>query len=119
MRIFSFEKLKVWQKSRELAIVIYKTTNNFPAVEKFGLTSQMRRCVISIGSNIAEGSGRHSLKDKARFTEIAYRSALELLNQCILSQDLEFLSKQDYEKIRIDLSEILAMLDGLYKSQIN
>ena len=119
MRIFSFEKLKVWQKSRELAIVIYKTTNNFPAEEKFGLTSPMRRCVISIGSNIAEGSGRQSLKDKARFTEIAYSSALELLNQCILSQDLEFLSKQDYEKIRIDLSEILAMLDGLYKSQIN
>lgn len=119
MRIFSFEKLNVWQKSRQLSIKIYKSTKNFPSEEKFGITSQMRCASVSISSNIAEGTGRHSFKDKARFTEIAYSSALELLNQVILSNDLEFLSDEYYKEIRVDISEIAAMLDGLYKSQIN
>lgn len=119
MRIFSFEKLNVWQKSRQLSVKIYKYTKSFPSEEKFGLTSQMRRAAVSISSNIAEGTGRHSFKDKARFTEVAYGSALELLNQAILSNDLEFLSDEFYKEIRKDISEIAAMLDGLYKTQIN
>ena len=118
MKIFSFEKLIVWQKARELSIVIYKTTKHFPEDERFGLISQMRRCSISISSNIAEGTGRHTNKDKARFTEIAYGSALELLNQAILSNDLEFLSDENYKEIRSYLTEITAMLDSLYKSQL-
>ncbi|WP_303318744.1 four helix bundle protein [Flavivirga abyssicola] len=117
MKIFSFEKLSVWQKSRKLAVKIYKLTKNFPEDERYGLISQMRRCAVSISSNIAEGTGRHSAKDKARFTEIAFSSALELLNQIIISNDLEFLSNEEYENIRQDISEITAMLDGLYKSQ--
>ena len=118
MKIFSFEKLIVLQKTRELSKVIYKTTKNFPEDERFGLISQMRRCSISISSNIAEGTGRHSNKDKARFTEIAYGSALELLNQAILSNDLDFLPDQDYKEIRSFITEITAMLDSLYKSQL-
>ena len=90
VRIFSFEKLNVWQQARQLSIKIYTSTKNFPAEEKFGLTSQMRRAAISISSNIAEGTGRHTFKDKARFTEIAYSSTLELLNQSILANDLKF-----------------------------
>jgi four helix bundle protein len=100
MRVFGFEKLQVWQKSRELSVYVYKATKKFPSEEKFGLISQMRRAVISISSNVAEGTGRHSFKDKARFTEIAYGSALELLNQVILSNDLEFLSEENYLNIR-------------------
>lgn len=117
MRIFSFEKLIVWQKARALSVKIYNTTKQFPSEEKFGLISQMRRCSISISSNIAEGTGRHSFKDKARFTEIAYSSSLELLNQLILSSDLEFIAKEKYLDIRKDIKEVNAMLDGLYKSQ--
>ncbi|WP_396183933.1 four helix bundle protein [Flavobacterium sp.] len=83
MRTFSFEKLIAWQKGRELALLIYKTTKQFPKEKIFGLTSQMRRCSISIASNLAEGSGRQSLNEKARFSEIAYSSSLELLNQVI------------------------------------
>ena len=119
MKIFSFEKLKVWQKSRKLAVKIYKQTKFFPKDERFGLVSQMRRSVVSISSNIAEGTGRHSSKDKARYTEIAFGSALELLNQSIISFDLEFLEKEDYLEIRNDISEITAMLDALRKSQLN
>ena len=93
MRTFSFEKLNVWQKSRQLSVAIYTLTKSFPDEERFGLISQMRRCAVSVSSNIAEGSGRHSSKDKARFTEISYSSLLELLNQLILSQDLELISE--------------------------
>ncbi|WP_299212856.1 four helix bundle protein [uncultured Dokdonia sp.] len=94
MRTFSFEKLNVWQKSRQLSVAIYTLTKSFPDEERFGLISQMRRCAVSVSSNIAEGSGRHSSKDKARFTEISYSSLLELLNQLILSQDLELISEE-------------------------
>ena len=119
MKIYAFEKLQVWQKSRQLSITIYKITKSFPSEEKFGLTSQMRSAVISVSSNISEGTGRHSYKDKARFTEIAYGSVLELLNQVILSNDLEYISEHNYLSIRESISEITYMLDGLYKSQIN
>ena len=118
MKIYSFEKLTVWQKSRKLSFVIYKVTKAFPKEEVFDLTSQMRRSAISISSNIAEGSGRHSAKDKARFSEIAYGSALELLNQIILSKDLEFVSNENYNEIRSEIEEITSMLDSLYKSQL-
>ena len=99
MKTFSFEKLIAWQKARELASEIYKITKLFPKDEVFGLTSQMRRCAVSIASNLAEGSGRNSMKDKARFTEIAFGSALELLNQLILSFDFEYFEEQKYIEI--------------------
>ena len=117
MRVFSFEKLIAWQKGRELAVLIYKTTKQFPKDELFGLTSQMRRCSISIASNLAEGSGRISFKDKARFTEIAYSSSLELLNQLILSNDLEYINEKEYTHIREKVLEVNMLIDGLYKSQ--
>jgi four helix bundle protein len=118
MKTYSFEKLIVWQKSRKLAVIINKATRNFPKDEIFGMISQMRRCSISIASNVAEGSGRHSAKDKARFTEIAYSSALELLNQLMISLDLEYVSEENYLKIRSEIEEITFMLDSLYKAQL-
>ncbi len=117
MRVFSFEKLIAWQKGRELAILIYKTTRQFPKDELFGLTSQMRRCAISIASNLAEGSGRVSFKDKSRFTEIAFSSSLELLNQVILSNDFEYINEEEYIQIREKITEVNMLIDGLYKSQ--
>lgn len=119
MKTYSFEKLLVWQKSRKLGVAIYKTTQEFPKDELFGMTSQMRRCCISISSNIAEGSGRQTYKEKARFTEIAYASALELLNQLIISLDLEYINEENYIKLRNEIEEITFMLDALRKSQIN
>ena len=118
MKTYSFEKLLVWQKSKHLAVKIYKLTKNFPKEELFGMTSQMRRCSVSIASNIAEGSGRHSAKDKARFTEISYSSSLELLNQTIISLELEYINEENYNIIRTEIEEITYMLDALYKSQL-
>ena len=118
MKIYSFEKLTVWQKSKNLSVFIYKITRTFPKDELFGLVSQMRRCSVSISSNIAEGSGRHTQKDKARFTAIAYGSALELLNQTIICKELEFILDEEYLIIRTELTEITLMLDALHKSQL-
>ncbi|HQX04635.1 MAG TPA: four helix bundle protein [Flavobacterium sp.] len=118
MRIFSFEKLIAWQKGRELALLIYKTTKKFPKEETFGLSSQMRRCSISITSNLAEGSRRKSFKDKARFSEIAYSSSLELLNQVILSNDFEYIDEINYLSLREKIAEVNMLIDGLYISQI-
>ena len=93
--------------------------DDFGMKELFGMTGQMRRCCLSISSNIAEGSGRQTSKEKARFTEIAYASALELLNQLIISLDLEYINEENYIKLRNEIEEITFMLDALRKSQIN
>lgn len=90
--IYNFEKLEVWKEARILVKQIFKYTKLFPKEEIFSLTSQLRRAAISICSNIAEGSGRETVKDKASFYTIAYGSLMELLNQLIISVDLDYLS---------------------------
>ena len=119
MREFSFEKLIVWEKSKLLAIEVYNITKAFPIEERFGLTSQMRRCSISVSSNIAEGSGRNSNKDKARFTEIAFSSLMELLNQLIITKDLQLINDDTYSELRLKTEEIGRMLNALRKAQLN
>jgi len=119
MKQFSFEKLNVWQKAKTLAVNIYTVTEKFPEKERFGLISQIRRCSISIPSNIAEGTGRNSSKDKARFTEIAYASLMELLNQLIIAHDLNFITNDQYKLIRKQIEEISRMLNALRTSQLN
>ena len=118
LKTYSFENLLVWQKSRVLAKEIYKLTATFPKEELFGITSQMRRCSISIPSNLAEGSSRRTNKDKARFTEIAFGSGLELLNQLIIALDLNYIEESKYLESRIKLQEVTFLLDALQKAQL-
>lgn len=113
---YAFEKLEVWQKSRVLVKEIYSVTKSFPADERFGLTSQLRRAAVSISSNIAEGSTRLSSRDKSRFYEIAYGSLIETINQLILSADLQFLNPDDLTKLRVQTDEVSRMLLALHKS---
>lgn len=113
---YSFENLEVWQKSRELVKEIYGITSDFPADEKFGLTSQLRRAAVSVSSNIAEGSSRWSKKDQARFYEIAFGSLIEVLNQSILSNDLDFMQSTKLVGLRSNIDSIGRMLNSLYKS---
>lgn len=94
-----FKELKVWQKSMDLVVDIYTITTNFPTDEKFGLTSQLRRCAVSIPSNIAEGAGRDSDKEFLYFLSIALGSSFELETQLILSQRLNLLTKQNLEDL--------------------
>lgn len=112
----NFKELKIWQKSRSLTKDIYLVTKNFPEDERFGLTSQMRRCAISIPSNIAEGSGRESNKEFRRFLNISISSAFELETQLILAFDLEFILETDYIRISKDIEEIQKMIFGFRKS---
>ncbi|MGJ8593936.1 MAG: four helix bundle protein [Aquaticitalea sp.] len=106
MHIFSFEKLDVWKEAIRLGVRTYRITDLFPSDEKFGLSSQMRRCSVSISSNLAEGTARLTSKDKAHFMTMAYSSAIELLNQAIISKDLNFITEDDYLSIRIEIESI-------------
>jgi len=116
-KLQSFKDLNVWQKSSDLAALIYKITERFPRSELYGLTNQMRRAVISIGSNIAEGFKRNHKKEKLQFYNIAYGSAAELESQIEISCKLNFLDNQDYKNLIAVVTEIGKMLDGLIKSQ--
>ncbi len=113
---YSFEKLTVWQDSRKLVTLIYKLTKLFPSDEVFGLTNQMRRASISISSNIAEGSGRTTKRDQANFYKIAYSSMMELLNQLIISKDLNYITDATLANIRELIDSIASKLSGLRNS---
>ncbi|MCD4746496.1 MAG: four helix bundle protein [Bacteroidales bacterium] len=117
MKHYTFEKLDVWKKSRDLVKIIYQITKEFPSEEKYGLTSQIRRAVISISSNLAEGTSRQSLKDQARFSIMAYGSLMEVLNQLILAEDLEYINNDTLNKIRPLIEEISNKLNKLTLSQ--
>lgn len=111
-----FRQLKVWEKSHQLALAIYKATKEFPKEELYGLTSQIRRSSMSIPTNIAEGCGRNTDADFARFLQMAMGSASETEYQLLLSHDLGFLDKEQYDKLNIDVTEVKRMLASLLKT---
>lgn len=108
-----FRELKVWQKAHELTIDVYQTTRKFPPQEIYGLVSQMRRCAVSVGSNIAEGKGRRGDTEFARFIQIASGSLTELEYQLLLSKDLKYLPESEYESLNGKLAEVSRMLTSL------
>ena len=110
---FSFERLEVWQEARKLVIETYKLVRKFPKEERYALGEQIRRAVVSIPSNIAEGSGRVSLKEKMHFVEIAYGSLMEVYCQLQIAVDLKFINEVELESIRTRFSQISSMLTGL------
>jgi len=106
-----FRKLKVWEKAHELTLAVYKVTKNFPKDELYGLTSQIRRACVSIPANIAEGCGRGSDADLARFVQIATGSASELEYHLLLSRDLGYLdNNSNYENLTNQVIEVKRML---------
>ena len=113
MSIKSYENLIVWQKSMELVILIYKLTKNFPKEEVYGLTAQIKRAVISIPSNIAEGSKRSSRKDFRNFLINAYGSGAEIETQIKIATRLNFCKKEDCHLAENLLSEVMRMLNKL------
>ncbi|WKW45551.1 four helix bundle protein [Myroides sp. JBRI-B21084] len=115
MKEFYFERLEVWQQSRVLAKEIYTISVSFPSEEKFGLISQIRRATLSISANIAEGMARITEKDKARFINQAFSSAIEVVNFLILANDLNLLTKEDYMNLRDRIEKITNQLNSLYK----
>lgn len=110
----SFKDLIVWQKSRDLAVAIYKLTENFPKSELYGLTSQMRRAVISISSNIAESYHRFHLKEKQQFLAIAFGSGSELESQIEIAKIL--FPNLDFEETKEILEEVMKILNNFLKN---
>lgn len=115
---YSFEKLEVWNDARNLVKMIYLHTNNFPERERFGLSSQMQRAVVSIVSNIAEGVSRNSVKEKIRFVELAYGSLMELYCQLYVSVDLDYLTPNTFTLIKVKIDKIANKANALKRSFI-
>src|SRR3989344_3686390 len=100
-KIKSFTDLNAWKEGHQLVLMIYKKTKLFPKEELFGLVSQMRRCVVSITSNLAEGFSRQSYKEKLQFYSMALGSVTELQNQLLVSRDVGYLSQQTFQEIGV------------------
>jgi four helix bundle protein len=110
-----FTKLLVWQKAHNLTINIYKLTHDMPKEEEFGLISQIRRASVSIESNLAEGCGRDSDKELARFVDISMGSSFELRCQLLIARDLGYLEQSKYQLFDSKILEVNKMLGGLLK----
>ncbi|MEZ4808723.1 MAG: four helix bundle protein [Allomuricauda sp.] len=104
-----FKDLDIWKLSREFCSDIYEATDSFPETEKFGISNQLRRAVVSIPSNISEGCSRKSNKDFSRFLEIAIGSMYEVETQLFISNDLGFLTDKTLELLTDKLSSIIKM----------
>ncbi|MDD5771898.1 MAG: four helix bundle protein [bacterium] len=111
----NFRELKVWEKSHELTLAVYKATSSFPKNELFGLTSQIRRSCASIPANIAEGCGRKGEAELSRFFQIAMGSACELEYHLLLTHDLELLSHSDFQCLTEKVIEIKRMITSFIK----
>ena len=110
-----FRKLRVWEKSHKVVLSIYSVTETFPQKEVYGIISQVRRSASSIPANIAEGCGKISDQDFARFLQIALGSTHETEYYLLLSKDLTYLNEENYNTLQTDLTEVKSMLISLIK----
>ena len=106
----NFRELEVWKKAIELTTLYYRISKNFPKEEVFGITSQSRRSIVSISSNIAEGAGRETDKQFIQFLSIALASSFEFETQIIVARNLEYLSEENYNSVFNELKHIQNML---------
>ena len=111
-----FRKLKVWEKAHALALRTYTVTKSFPREETYGMTSQLRRAAVSIGSNLAEGAGRGTRKEFGYFLRIALGSTQEIQYQLLLARDLGWIPEVEYSALESSSREVRAMLDSLRRS---
>jgi four helix bundle protein len=105
-----FGGLKVWEKARQLTLAVYRVTKAFPPAELYGLARQIRRACVSVPSNIAEGCGRNSDAELARFMEMAMGSASEVEYQAFLARDLGYVTGPEYDDIHERVCEVKRML---------
>jgi len=115
-KIRSFTDLIAWKEGHQLVLLVYDSTKNFPKSESYALVDQMRRCVVSITSNIAEGFSRKSRKEKNQFYYMALGSITELQNQLLIARDVKYLTKDDFCNILEKTIKIHKLLNGLIKS---
>lgn len=115
-KIIHFTDLIAWQKAHQFALEVYKTSANFPATEQYALSNQLRRAVVSVTSNIAEGFNRKSVADKNHFYQMAIGSCSEVQSQLILARDLFFMPETLFDPLYQLSTEVHKLLNGLIKS---
>lgn len=114
-KIINFTDLNAWKESHKVVLFIYARTEKFPSKEMFGLTNQMRRAAVSITSNIAEGFGRHTFKDKVHFFYQARGSISELRNQLIIAKDISYISLVEYDELNKQIDVAQRLIHGLIR----
>ena len=115
-KIRSFTDLDAWKEGHSLVLMIYETTKAFPKDELFGLVSQMRRCAVSITSNIAEGFSRQSYKEKVQFYSTTQGSVTELQSQLFVARDVGYITKEKFQEIIQQAVKVHKIVNGLIKS---
>lgn len=116
VKIKSFTDLNAWKEAHVLVLQIYKITKRFPKEEVYVLVSQMRRCVVSVSSNIAEGFSRRSRKEKIQFYHTSLGSITELQNQLLISRDLGYIGKEEFMQVAKQTVTVNKLVNGLVKS---
>jgi four helix bundle protein len=118
-KIKSFTDLDAWKEGHKVVLVVYKMTKQFPKDEMFGLVSQMRRCAVSITSNIAEGFSRQSYKEKVQFYAIAQGSVIELQNQLLIAKDVGYIAEEKFQNTAEQTIKVHKIINGLIKASRN
>jgi len=119
MKEYSFEKLDVYVESRAFVKTIYDMSVRFPDSERYALIDQIHRAVVSVTSNIAEGTSRSSKRDKAHFIEMAYGSLMEVVSQLQIAMDLNYISQEQYNALQPQIEKISYKLYALRRSFLN
>ena len=114
--MYAFENMNAWKESRKLVVEVYRLLDEFPKFEKYALCDQIRRAIVSVPSNLAEGSGRVSVKEQLHFYEISYGSLMETYNQLILAADLNYIGGDNLEELKPQIDAVARMLNGLRSS---
>ena len=115
---YAFENMRAWQEARKLVVEVYRLLDGFPKFESYALCNQIRRAIVSVPSNLAEGSGRISTKEQMHFYEIAYGSLMEAYNQLIIAADLEYIGNEQLKNIQPQIDVVARMMNGLRTSLV-
>ena len=115
---YAFENMRAWQEARKLVVEVYRLLDGFPKFESYALCDQIRRAIVSVPSNLAEGSGRISTKEQMHFYEIAYGSLMEAYNQLIIAADLEYIGNEQLKNIQPQIDVVARMINGLRTSLV-
>lgn len=113
MKKYNYKDLDLYKAAKDLVLSVYALLRKFPREEQYALCDQLRRAEISVPSNIAEGSGRYSVKEQLHFIEIAYASLLEVECQLDIAYELQYIAKEDYENVAVQIDKLGALLSGL------
>ena len=115
---FQFEKLNAWQEARKLVVNVYQLLEKFPKTENYALSDQLRRAVVSVPSNIAEGTGRLAIKEQIHFLEIAYASLMELYCQLQIAVDLGYITSEELQLVKRKVFTTSKLISGLHTSKV-